>query len=62
MIIGLIQDLFSLFIMVVAISGAYAGEIMIGTVMAYLNAITMIETLQIQLQQAYIPFIIQIYI
>lgn len=34
----------SLFIMVVAISGAYAGEIMIGTVMAYLNAITMIET------------------
>ena len=44
LIIGLIQDLFSLFIMVVAISGAYAGEIMIGTVMAYLNAITMIET------------------
>lgn len=43
-IIGLIQDIFSLFIMVMAISGAYAGEIMIGTVMAYLNAISMIET------------------
>lgn len=42
--IGLIQDIFSLFIMIVTISGAYAGEIMIGTVMAYLNAITMIET------------------
>lgn len=43
LVIGFIQDLFSLFIMVVAISGAYAGKIMIGTVMAYLNAITMIE-------------------
>lgn len=43
-IIGLIQDIFSLFIMVMALSGAYAGEIMIGTVVAYLNAISMIET------------------
>lgn len=42
--IALIQDLFSLFIMIVAIKGAYSGKIMLGTVMAYLNAISMIES------------------
>lgn len=42
--IALIQDIFSLIIMIIAIGGAYSGKIMIGTVMAYLNAVSMIES------------------
>ncbi|GLB29778.1 lantibiotic ABC transporter ATP-binding protein [Lacrimispora amygdalina] len=41
--ISLIQDVFSLVTMIMAIYAAYIGRIMIGTAMSYLNAITMVQ-------------------
>lgn len=41
--ISLIQDVFSLVTMIMAIYAAYIGGIMIGTAMSYLNAITMVQ-------------------
>lgn len=41
--IALIQDVFSLATMILAIHAAYIGSIMIGTAMSYLNAITMVQ-------------------
>ncbi|CEN23948.1 ABC transporter ATP-binding protein [Paraclostridium sordellii] len=42
-IIDLVQDIFTLATMILAISAAYTGKIMIGTAMSYLNAITMVQ-------------------
>lgn len=41
--IDFVQDIFSLGTMILAISAAYTGKIMIGTAMSYLNAITMVQ-------------------
>lgn len=41
--IDFIQDIFNLGTMILAISAAYTGKIMIGTAMTYLNAITMVQ-------------------
>lgn len=42
-VIALIQDIFSLVTMIMAINAAYLGHIMIGTAISYLNAITMVQ-------------------
>lgn len=41
--IDFVQDIFSLGTMILAISAAYTGKIMIGTAISYLNAITMVQ-------------------